>query len=101
MSSDTVSPGIGHGVYRDPWGNPYIITMDLSYDDQCSDFLYSHQVVSQISGQTGLNGLFNPTPAAIRTISFITARSWFGPPGRMEKLQFGRIKPIPASTRTT
>ena len=63
MPSDTVSPGIGlDGVYRDPWGNPYIITMDLSYDDQCSDFLYSHQVVSQSSGQTGLNGLFNPTP---------------------------------------
>ena len=48
------------GIYRDPWGNPYIITMDLSYDDQCSDLFYSQRAVSQSSGQTGYNGLFNP-----------------------------------------
>jgi len=50
-----------NGIYRDPWGNPYIITVDTSYDDQCSDLFYSQQNVSQSSGQTGLNGLFNPT----------------------------------------
>ena len=54
------------GVYRDPWGNPYIITMDLSYDDQSSDLFYSQRRVAQDSNasnpQTGLNGLFNPTP---------------------------------------
>jgi prepilin-type N-terminal cleavage/methylation domain-containing protein len=48
------------GVYRDPWGNPYVITMDLSYDDQSSDIFYSEKSVSQNSGQTGVNGLFNP-----------------------------------------
>jgi len=48
------------GIYRDPWGNPYIITMDTSYDDQCSDLYYCQQNVSQSSGQTGYNGLFNP-----------------------------------------
>src|SRR5438270_168461 len=30
MSGDTSSPGVGiDGVYRDPWGNPFIITIDL------------------------------------------------------------------------
>ncbi|MEI6076875.1 MAG: type II secretion system protein [Verrucomicrobiota bacterium] len=48
------------GIYRDPWGNPYIITMDLSYDDQCSDLFYSQRTVSRQNGQTGFNGLSNP-----------------------------------------
>ena len=58
------------GVYRDPWGNPYIITMDTSYDDQSSDFVYSLQSVSQNPPlpvayvQTGYNGLSNPNATA-------------------------------------
>ncbi len=48
------------GVYRDPWGNPYIITVDASYDDQSSDLLYSRQSISQSSAATGFNGLSNP-----------------------------------------
>ena len=55
-------------VYRDPWGNPYIISMDLNYDEQCQDAFYSLQNVSQSPPpphsyvQTGFNGLFNPNP---------------------------------------
>ena len=49
-----------NGVYRDPWGNPYIITMDLSYDDQSSDLFYSQKSVSQQNLQAGINGLSNP-----------------------------------------
>jgi prepilin-type N-terminal cleavage/methylation domain-containing protein len=64
MSGDTSSPGVGTDlVYRDPWGNPYVITMDLNYDDQCSDIIYAKQQVSQSSGQNGLNGLFNSVDA--------------------------------------
>jgi prepilin-type N-terminal cleavage/methylation domain-containing protein len=35
-------PGIGTGdhVFRDPWGNPYIITIDVSGDDKCVDLYY-------------------------------------------------------------
>jgi hypothetical protein len=41
MSGDTNSPGVGTDlVYRDPWGNPYIITMDLNYDEMCKDAFY-------------------------------------------------------------
>jgi prepilin-type N-terminal cleavage/methylation domain-containing protein len=47
------------GIYRDPWGSPYVITMDTSYDDQSSDLLYARQSVSQEGGTAGFNGLFN------------------------------------------
>ncbi|MGO8680739.1 MAG: type II secretion system protein [Limisphaerales bacterium] len=40
-------------VYRDPWGNPYVISMDLNYDGQCEDAFYGLQKVSG----GGLNGL--------------------------------------------
>jgi len=64
MVNDPTLPGVGPDlVYRDPWGNPYIITMDLNYDDQCADAFYSLQAVSQQSGQTGYNGLVNTTDA--------------------------------------
>jgi prepilin-type N-terminal cleavage/methylation domain-containing protein len=64
MTGDTNTwPGVGSDlVYRDPWGNPYVITMDLSYDEQCNDAFYTLQKVSQngANSQQGYNGLFNP-----------------------------------------
>ena len=33
------SHGVGSdGVFRDPWGNPYIITVDFNGDGKCCDF---------------------------------------------------------------
>jgi prepilin-type N-terminal cleavage/methylation domain-containing protein len=61
MSGDTVSPGVGNDlVYRDPWGNPYIITMDLNYDEQCQDAFYCLDIVTgknRMAVNPGLNGL--------------------------------------------
>jgi prepilin-type N-terminal cleavage/methylation domain-containing protein len=35
---DTNSPGIdGNNILRDPWGMPYIMTLDLNYDGKCTD----------------------------------------------------------------
>ena len=58
------------GVYRDPWGNPYVISMDLNYDEQCRDAFYGLSVVSEpvippgvANGNPGLNGLINVDPA--------------------------------------
>ena len=49
------------GIYRDPWGNPYVITMNSSYNEKgTSDIFYSLRAVSQQSGTSGYNGLFNP-----------------------------------------
>ena len=67
QNSDTIHSGIGSDlVYRDPWGNPYIITLDLNYDNQCEDALYCRMNVSQplSGGSAGLNGLVNPTDAS-------------------------------------
>jgi len=55
-------PGVGTDlVYRDPWGNPYVITMDLNYDEMCRDVFYCTNTISQMNGGTGYNGLVDPT----------------------------------------
>ncbi|MFN3407409.1 MAG: type II secretion system protein [Limisphaerales bacterium] len=54
--------GVGSdGVYRDPWGNPYIITVDLNFDRRCKDIFYRQRTVSQQSAgnAAGYNGLVN------------------------------------------
>src|SRR5262249_41781503 len=64
MARNNTDPGVGSDlVYRDPWGNPYIITMDLNYDDKCMDAVYRKQLVSQktAGSSEGLNGLANST----------------------------------------
>jgi len=58
------SPGVGpDGIYRDPWGTPYIISLDINDDNVCRDAFYRLQSVSRQTGQTGFNGLFNPIDA--------------------------------------
>jgi prepilin-type N-terminal cleavage/methylation domain-containing protein len=55
-----------NGVFRDPWGSPYIITMNTSYNEQGTrDLVYSRLDVSQngANSQSGFNGLFNPVDA--------------------------------------
>jgi prepilin-type N-terminal cleavage/methylation domain-containing protein len=60
---NTTSAGLGPDlVYRDPWGNPYIISMDANYDGKVLDSFYSLQSVSQQSGSSGYNGLVNNPP---------------------------------------
>lgn len=51
---DTVSPGVGTDlVYRDPWGHPYVISLDLNDDGLCEDAVYGAPAVSA----GGINGL--------------------------------------------
>jgi prepilin-type N-terminal cleavage/methylation domain-containing protein len=62
MVGNNTSPGIGQdGTYRDPWGNPYIITVDLNYDDKARDSFYRSPLVSRdptdTTGNRGMNGL--------------------------------------------
>jgi prepilin-type N-terminal cleavage/methylation domain-containing protein len=64
MVGDTNSSGVGQDlIYRDPWGNPYIISMDLNYNESTQDGLYRYKSVSQqTAGQAGgINGLFDLT----------------------------------------
>ena len=48
------TPGLGQDlVYRDPWGYPYVITMDLNDDDFCEDAFYRTNTIS-VGGYAGL-----------------------------------------------
>ncbi len=52
--ADTSSGGVGSDlIFRDPWGNPYIITIDLNYDGKARDAFYRNSTVSA----GGANGL--------------------------------------------
>jgi prepilin-type N-terminal cleavage/methylation domain-containing protein len=58
-----------NGIYRDPWGSPYVITMNTSRNEQgTSDILYSLRSVSQnppaSTNASGFNGLVNPIYSA-------------------------------------
>jgi hypothetical protein len=56
--NDPARAGLGwDGVYRDPWGNPYIISLDLSYDRRCRDAFYRLASVSADASGRGINGL--------------------------------------------
>lgn len=86
--ADNAGPGVGvDGVYRDPWSNPYNITVDGDGDGVVYDGLYRSQAVSQKSGQTGHNGLFNSVTAPTGNSDFFAIRKkvvvWsYGPDGR-------------------
>jgi prepilin-type N-terminal cleavage/methylation domain-containing protein len=60
FANSTTEPGVGpDGVYRDPWGSPYIISLDLDYSNSTRDALYRGDKVSKdpATGK-GFNGLF-------------------------------------------
>jgi prepilin-type N-terminal cleavage/methylation domain-containing protein len=62
--SDPTRPGVGpDGIYRDPWGNPYVISLDLTYDEAVEDGLYRALNVSQDPNNAalGLYGLVKRT----------------------------------------
>jgi prepilin-type N-terminal cleavage/methylation domain-containing protein len=85
-----------NGIYRDPWGNPYIITMNTSYNEQgTSDLYYSQKNVSQTQSgsQTGYNGLFNPNSSSPDTDNFLyhgKVMVWSaGPDGKIDDASAG------------
>jgi prepilin-type N-terminal cleavage/methylation domain-containing protein len=79
--------GIGpDGVYRDPWGNPYIVTLDMNGDDRCRDGFYALDKVSaDPSAPTirGLNGLSRAPGNAANSFEYRgTVMVWsMGPDG--------------------
>ncbi len=90
MVGDSKSPGIGQdGTFRDPWGNPYIISLDLDYDDKTCDAFYRESNISAdqtdtATPQRGLNGLI-PRPEG--TVTHYEANSpvmvWSAGPDKM------------------
>jgi hypothetical protein len=50
--------GVGtDGVFRDPWGSPYIVTVDANYDGKTIDAFYGLGDVSRDDRNAGLTGL--------------------------------------------
>lgn len=84
------TPGVGlDGVFRDPWGNPYIITLDLNGDNKCRDAFYRSNTVSQEAGNKGLNGLYNYSAGGLpdRFEANKPIMIWsFGPDGKIDAL---------------
>ena len=62
LTTGTAQAGVGTDyVYRDPWANPYIISLDMNFDNVTFDAFYRQNAVSV----GGANGLFqNATIAA-------------------------------------
>ena len=85
-ASDNKSPGIGPDlVYRDPWGNPYIVTLDLNYDGWCRDGFYSKSSVSAKSEDSGHNGLVPKTMGSDTYQHRGNVMVWsFGPDGDID-----------------
>ncbi|MCF7668919.1 MAG: type II secretion system GspH family protein [Verrucomicrobia bacterium] len=85
--SDTQLGGVGpDGVYRDVWGNPFIITLDLNYNDICIDAFYGRQAVAQAAKGETFYGLFksnaqNPNSYAVRDQIMVWS---LGPDGMAE-----------------
>jgi prepilin-type N-terminal cleavage/methylation domain len=60
MGEANENGGVGKDlIYRDPWGNPYIISLDMNMDEVVQDAFYTRAIVSR-NNQDGYNGLFNP-----------------------------------------
>ena len=59
--TSTTQGGVGtDGVFRDPWGSPYIVTVDANYDGKTIDAFYGLSDVSKpiaIKSNEGLMGL--------------------------------------------
>ncbi len=56
--TSTTLGGVGSdGVFRDPWGSPYIVTVDANYDGKTIDAFYGLGSVSAAERNEGLTGL--------------------------------------------
>ncbi|HAV65138.1 MAG TPA: hypothetical protein DCY13_22550 [Verrucomicrobiales bacterium] len=94
---DSSSSGIGpDNVYRDPWGNPYVITFDLNYDEVSEDVLYREPMVSAVGGNNANPGFGGHTYNTTR--SFFQARQgvmvWsLGPDGSATRTPTASTEP--------
>jgi len=86
MTNDPHPPGGVDitGCYRDPWGNPYVITMDLNYDENCKDAFYCLNNVSK-GGLYGLSNPDGPTATSDNWQYHAKAMVWSaGPDGKID-----------------
>jgi prepilin-type N-terminal cleavage/methylation domain-containing protein len=76
IASDNYSPGVGIDlVYRDPWGNPYIMSFDLNNDDKVWDSVFRTKLVAlaNSTATTGLVGLVQSAPTGASSPNYYAA----------------------------
>jgi hypothetical protein len=88
ITSDPGAPGVGpDGIYRDPWGNPYVISIDVNNDEKTRDAFYQKAVVSQDPSNPngGLNGLIKRSLPSGTTVFEVNSpvSVWSAGPDRM------------------
>jgi prepilin-type N-terminal cleavage/methylation domain-containing protein len=70
----TNSPGIGSDdVFRDPWGMPYMVTLDLNYDNHCYDYGLATMYSNSYPAPTSAPYLI---PAQAVVWSFGPSKTW-------------------------
>ncbi|MBM3876120.1 MAG: type II secretion system protein [Verrucomicrobia bacterium] len=77
----------GDGTFRDPWENPYIISIDADQDGWCTDGFYSLAAVSRKSTTIGHDGWTENNPVGTPNVFRLRTESlaWsFGPDGRAD-----------------
>jgi hypothetical protein len=92
QADDVSSSGVGPDhVFRDPWGNPYIISLDLNFDGQTQDAFYRRAQVSHQTNNTTFNRLTNSTNPAGLTDNYTVKTNvmiWsLGPDGNADPTQ--------------
>jgi len=71
MVDNVSSSGVGPDhVFRDPWGNPYIISLDLDGDGKTRDAFYRRSQVSRQTNNTVFHRLTNTSDPAGLTDNF-------------------------------
>jgi prepilin-type N-terminal cleavage/methylation domain-containing protein len=74
-TSAAPKPDVGtDGVYRDPWGSPYIITLDVNYDGVCLDSFYRSS--GTVVGGATVTGVAGPNNYGMRGEAIVWS---FGP----------------------
>lgn len=64
QTDSKTQPGLGSdGVLRDVWGNPYIISFDMNYDNVTRDGFYRNTAVSSPTPGKPINGAFSDNAA--------------------------------------
>ncbi len=79
-TGDTAGPGLANdGVFRDPWGNPYIVALDVTFDGSVSNSVYNDNTVNSAgTGLVRLGAVASSTWAAKDSVMIFS----FGPDGR-------------------
>jgi hypothetical protein len=90
MAATTSDPGLGpDGVLRDIWGHPYIITLDLNYDEKVLDPYYAAwKAQTEYQNSRADKTKRTPIPGSVAVWSF-------GPDGKVDLSDNAGLKMTP------